>query len=82
MGKPSPTLVQLMQNKYGIDPSRSLIVGDRLDTDIQFGVASGMQSLLVMTGVTTPEKLQSIGMGTEEEPLPSAVIAHVGLLAG
>lgn len=71
-----------MQNKYGIDPSKSLIVGDRLDTDIQFGVTSGMKSLLVMTGVTSVQKLQSIGMGSKDEPLPSAVAAHVGLLAG
>jgi phosphoglycolate/pyridoxal phosphate phosphatase family enzyme len=80
VGKPSATLFELIQEEHNLDPSRSLFVGDRLDTDICFGVRNGMKSLLVLTGVTTAEYMQSLGSGTEEEPLPSFIAAHTGML--
>jgi len=81
VGKPSPTLIDLMAKQHGIDVERSLIVGDRLDTDIRFGVDSGMRSALVMTGVTTTQTLQRLGKGTVEEPLPTVILPYVGLIA-
>jgi len=35
------------------------MVGDRLDTDISFGKDNGLKSVLVLSGVTTQEKLLS-----------------------
>jgi len=70
-----------MAQQHGIDVERSLIVGDRLDTDIRFGVDSGMRSALVLTGVTTAETLQRLQGGTEDEPLPTVIIPYVGLMA-
>jgi len=80
-GKPSKILADLIAKDHDIDPGRCLFVGDRLDTDIRFGNENGMKSLLVMTGVTTPEKLRQLGPGTKEEPLPHFVLPHVGMLA-
>lgn len=64
----------------GIDPSRCLFVGDRLDTDIKFGKDNGMKSLLVMTGVTTAQTLEELANGTDEEPLPDFIVPYVGML--
>lgn len=80
VGKPSRTLIELMAHEHGINVERSLIVGDRLDTDIRFGVDSGMLSALVLTGVTTADTLQRLQGGTEEEPLPTVIIPYVGLM--
>merc|ERR1711957_904226 len=55
VGKPSKTLADLIAKEHNLEPSRCLFVGDRLDTDIRFGVETGMKSLLVMTGVTTAD---------------------------
>jgi phosphoglycolate/pyridoxal phosphate phosphatase family enzyme len=77
VGKPSKVLVDLIASKHGLDPSRSIIVGDRLDTDIRFGVESGMHSALVMTGVTSAEKMIQLQGGTVEEPLPSVILPYV-----
>ena len=57
-----------------------MFVGDRLDTDVRFGRETGMISALVMTGVTTAQKLIDLGDGTEEEPLPTVIVSHVGKL--
>lgn len=81
VGKPSEQLFRLIAKESGLDPARTMIVGDRLDTDVKFGVDHGMYSALVMTGVTSAKQLHALGDGTTEEPLPSHVLTHVGLLA-
>lgn len=80
VGKPSKTLANLIAREHSIDPSRSLFVGDRLDTDILFGNANGMKSLLVMTGVTSAQTMIDLGQGTEEEPLPTFIAPSVEVL--
>lgn len=52
-GKPEPPLMREALTRC--DASRPLMVGDRLDTDIAAGERVGIPSLLVLTGVTTPE---------------------------
>lgn len=49
-GKPAPSLVRTAARRTGAQ--RPLMIGDRLDTDIEGGRAAGMPSLLVMTGST------------------------------
>uniref|UniRef100_A0A7S3DL17 4-nitrophenylphosphatase n=1 Tax=Palpitomonas bilix TaxID=652834 RepID=A0A7S3DL17_9EUKA len=39
-------------------PSRALMVGDRVDTDMMFGRQAGMRTLLVLSGVATEEHVQ------------------------
>jgi glycerol 3-phosphatase-2 len=50
-GKPSPAMFEEARTALG--PGRYLVVGDRLDSDIAGGAAAGMQTALVLTGVTT-----------------------------
>lgn len=59
VGKPSPLMIDYLANKLGLDKGRICMVGDRLDTDVLFGTDNGLQSLLVLSGVTTEEKLLS-----------------------
>ena len=48
-GKPGPLM---LLEAAGADGRKALVVGDRLDTDIAGAVAAGLDSLLVLTGVT------------------------------
>ena len=55
VGKPEPALFTTAASRSGA--RCSLVVGDRLDTDIQGAVTAGMDSLLVLTGVSGPAEL-------------------------
>lgn len=47
------------------DATKTLMVGDRLDTDMHFGNRNGMDTLLVLTGVTRFEDLDKLEMELE-----------------
>jgi glycerol 3-phosphatase-2 len=63
-GKPDPTMHRETVERTGA--RRPLIVGDRLDTDIEGAVRAGCQSLLVLSGVTSPRDL--LAAGPHERP--------------
>jgi len=51
IGKPSPYLVELVLAEAGVSASEAVMVGDRLDTDIESGRRAGTGIALMMTGV-------------------------------
>lgn len=53
VGKPGPTMLRVAMRQAGVSPEETLVIGDRMDTDIASGVAAGCDTLLVLTGVTT-----------------------------
>ncbi len=59
VGKPSPLMIDYIAEKEGLDRNRICMVGDRLDTDILFGANNGLKTCLVLSGVTSEEKLLS-----------------------
>jgi ribonucleotide monophosphatase NagD (HAD superfamily) len=54
-GKPSALMMQVAADLLGLPPQRCLIAGDRLETDIRMGQDAGMQTAVVLTGVSTRE---------------------------
>ena len=53
MGKPSQAMMDAIEGKFKFDRKRACMVGDRLDTDIKFGIEGGLGgTLAVLTGVT------------------------------
>ncbi|XP_040031636.2 glycerol-3-phosphate phosphatase [Gasterosteus aculeatus] len=53
VGKPNRFMFDCVASKFGVDPGRCLMVGDRLDTDIMLGSNCGLKTLLTLTGVST-----------------------------
>lgn len=52
IGKPNPLIMRHALKKLGCKREDTAIIGDRLDTDILSGVESGIETILVLTGVT------------------------------
>lgn len=73
-GKPAPTLVRTAVQRTGAQ--RPLMIGDRLDTDIEGGRTAGMPSLLVMTGITDAATL----LGAPERMRPDYIGADMNAL--
>ena len=54
-GKPSASLARHMVERFELDPARTCMVGDRLDTDIEFGHNAGFATLMVESGTMKAE---------------------------
>ncbi len=55
-GKPAPAILALARARLGTEKSETLVVGDRLETDILGGQNAGMPVALVLSGVSTREE--------------------------
>ena len=57
VGKPEPPLFREATSRLAVPPAETLVVGDRLETDIAGGKRVGMQTALLLTGVTSAADL-------------------------
>lgn len=62
VGKPNPLVVEVISRKFNVSKEKMAMVGDRLYTDIRLGKNAGIVSILVLTGETTLEDLESSGI--------------------
>ncbi|MGC9399214.1 MAG: HAD-IIA family hydrolase [Anaerolineae bacterium] len=59
VGKPNPLMMRSALNYLDVHSEDTVMIGDRMDTDIVAGVESGMETILVLTGVTRREDVES-----------------------
>jgi 4-nitrophenyl phosphatase len=59
IGKPEPACFELALEKMGTCAGETAAIGDRLDTDIEGGHRAGLPTILVLTGVTTRNDVES-----------------------
>ena len=57
VGKPNPVMMRTALGKVGARREDTVIVGDRMDTDIVAGIEAGIDTVLVFTGVSTAENI-------------------------
>jgi 4-nitrophenyl phosphatase len=81
IGKPAPTMLHAAIDLLGAEARRTLVIGDRLDTDIAGAKAAGLASALVLTGVATPESLADSAIQPDGvyADLPAIVAAWAGV---
>jgi 4-nitrophenyl phosphatase len=58
LGKPHQSMLNCIVDKCHLDRTKTVMVGDRLDTDIAFGKLGNISTLLVLTGVTTKQEAE------------------------
>ncbi len=76
IGKPEQTMIDAALGRLGTEPQETAMVGDRIYTDMLMAQDGGLMSILVLSGETKREDLDSI------ESQPDLVVEHVGELAG
>ena len=55
VGKPNPLMMRTALHQLQEHSENAVMVGDRMDTDVIAGIESGMETILVLTGVTRRE---------------------------
>ncbi|MGC4378721.1 TIGR01457 family HAD-type hydrolase [Fictibacillus sp. Mic-4] len=60
IGKPEPIIMEMALEKIGTNKEETLMIGDNYQTDILAGINSGLDTLLVHTGVTTKQHLEKV----------------------
>ncbi len=58
IGKPNPLMMRTGLKKLGVHSEEAVMIGDRMDTDIIGGVESGMETVLVMSGLSNRESIK------------------------
>ncbi len=74
VGKPNPLMMRSALRQIGEHSENAIMVGDRMDTDMVAGIESGMETILVLTGVTSREDLRRFPYG------PTKIVESVKLI--
>ena len=65
IGKPEPTMVIEVMKKFGASKDETVVLGDRLYTDIASGVNAGVDTVCVLSGEVTIEEVENAKEGEE-----------------
>lgn len=58
VGKPNPMMFRSALNRIEGHSESTVMVGDRMDTDVVAGIEAGLETILVLTGSTTAEDVE------------------------
>lgn len=81
MGKPNKSICESLINGHIIVPERTLMIGDRANTDILLGTNCGFQTLLVGTGVHSLDDVkrwQESNSNDDKKLLPDVYLPRLG----
>lgn len=59
IGKPNPLMMKIAVKKLGVAPEDTIIIGDRMDTDIVAGIESEIDTALVLSGISDMDTLKN-----------------------
>lgn len=58
VGKPNPLMMRSALRAIGAHSEHTLMIGDRMDTDVVSGLEAGLQTILVLTGISTRQSVE------------------------
>lgn len=59
VGKPNPIMMRIAINRLGVKREDAIIIGDRMDTDIRCGMESEIDTLLVLSGISSKSDIDN-----------------------
>ena len=57
VGKPNPLMMRSALKKLGVKREDAIVIGDRMDTDVRCGMESEIDTLLVLSGITSKKDI-------------------------
>lgn len=66
IGKPEPEMALLAMERWGFSKEETVLVGDRIYTDIACGVRAGIDTAFVLSGEGVPEDIETYGVRPSE----------------
>ena len=76
VGKPNPLMMRHALKVLGCHRADAVLIGDRMDTDIIAGIETDIDTVLVLSGVTTMDDLDKFAYR------PKYILPDVGAIAG
>jgi NagD protein len=76
VGKPNPLMMRSALRSLGAHSEATLMIGDRMDTDVRSGLEAGLQTILVLSGISGADTAERFPYR------PSRVIDSVADLVG
>ena len=58
IGKPNPLMMREGLNVLGAHSESTVMIGDRMDTDVLCGIEAGLETILVLSGVTAADEVE------------------------
>ena len=74
VGKPNPLIMRQALKTLGCQREQTVIIGDRMDTDIIAGIEAGIETILVLSGVTSENDLKKFAYR------PAVILSGVGAI--
>ena len=75
VGKPNPVMMRTALNNIGAHSENTVMIGDRMDTDVKAGLEAGLRTILVRTGIADDAEIARFPYR------PTAVLDSVAALA-
>ena len=66
IGKPEPEMALLSMERYGYSRAETVLIGDRIYTDIACGVNAGIDTAFVLSGEGVPEDIEKFHIQPSE----------------
>ena len=59
VGKPNPLMMRIALKRLGVRREDAIVIGDRMDTDVRCGLESEIDTLLVLSGITSKKEIDN-----------------------
>ena len=79
VGKPNPMMIRSALNRIDAHSETTVMVGDRMDTDVVAGIEAGLRTFLVLSGSTRLADVESVPVPADRDPRLGAGPDRAGL---
>ena len=68
VGKPNPMMFRSAMNRIEAHSESTIMVGDRMDTDVVAGIEAGLETVLVLSGSTAAGRRRPLPVPAQPDP--------------